>query len=251
VKTQQSVTSALIINADDWGRDRETTDRIFECWEIGSLSSASAMVFMEDSARSAEIAKGRRVDCGLHLNYTTPFSASDVSSRLRMHQERITKYLRSSRFARTIFHPGLASSFEYVTSAQIEEFARIYGEFPSRYDGHHHMHLCANVLLGKLIPPGVTVRRNFSFRPSEKGTLNRFYRQMIDHILAKRYRISDHFFSLPPLEPRSRVDEIIAVARSSVVELETHPINAPEYKFLMCEFAQRACDLAISRAYTW
>src|ERR1700758_5164513 len=44
----------LIINADDWGRDHETTQRILECTLRGTVSSASAMVFMEDSERAAE-----------------------------------------------------------------------------------------------------------------------------------------------------------------------------------------------------
>jgi predicted glycoside hydrolase/deacetylase ChbG (UPF0249 family) len=64
---------ALIINADDWGRSRETTDRTLECWERGSISSVSAMVFMEDSVRAAALARERGIDTGLHLNFTTPF----------------------------------------------------------------------------------------------------------------------------------------------------------------------------------
>ena len=36
----------LIVNADDWGRDRETSDRMFECVLRGTVSSVSAMVFL-------------------------------------------------------------------------------------------------------------------------------------------------------------------------------------------------------------
>ena len=43
-----------MINADDWGRDARTTDRILECFQHGVLSSASGMVFMEDSERAAK-----------------------------------------------------------------------------------------------------------------------------------------------------------------------------------------------------
>lgn len=249
-KSSGGVVSALIVNADDWGRDTDTTDRILECWAMGTVSSASAMVFMEDSVRSAEIARERQVDCGLHLNFTTPFSSRDTPPRLRTHQERITGYLRSNRFARTIFHPGLSSSFEYVTLAQVEEFSKRFGALPCRYDGHHHMHLCANVMFGKLIPPGSIVRRNFSFRSSEKGFINRIYRRMGDRALAKKYQITDYFFSLPPLEPRSRVDEIISISQRSVVEVETHPINPSEYRFLTGEFSRSEGGLSISRAFT-
>ena len=243
------VLSALIINADDWGRDAATTDRILECWSMGTVSSASAMVFMEDSERSSEIAKARQVDCGLHLNFTTSFSSSETPARLREHQERITRYLRRNKFAKTVFHPGLASSFEYVTLAQVDEFAKRFGGIPCRYDGHHHMHLCANVLFGKLIPGGSIVRRNFR-SGLRRRSINRLYRQLIDRGLAKKYRITDYFFSLPPLEPRSRVDEIISVSQRSIVELETHPINPVEYRFLMDELSRNKGEFSISRAYS-
>ena len=48
--------AGLVINADDWGRDRETTERIRECAARGTVSSVSAMVFMEDSERGAAVA---------------------------------------------------------------------------------------------------------------------------------------------------------------------------------------------------
>jgi hypothetical protein len=226
-------TSVLIVNADDWGRDKETTDRIFECVEAGRVSSTSAMVFMADSGRAAELAKNRGIDCGLHLNFTTSFTAHDCPPLLRKHQELVGRYLRGNRLAQAVYNPTLASSFKYVVAAQIEEFERIFGGKPHRFDGHHHMHLCANVLLGKLIPGSTMVRRNFSFRKHEKSAINRLYRGAIDRVLAKRHRLTDYFFSLPPLEPRSRIDEIFSIARQSCVEVETHPINAEEYRFLM------------------
>src|SRR5213594_3601887 len=65
----------LILNADDWGRDRGTTGRILDCALRGAVSSVSAMVFMEDSERAAAIARERGIDAGLHLNFTTSFSA--------------------------------------------------------------------------------------------------------------------------------------------------------------------------------
>src|SRR5262249_46913023 len=138
-------TNSVIVNADDWGRDIETTDRILECVILRTVSSASAMVFMVDSERGAGLARERGVDCGLHLNFTTPFSALNCPLRLREHQGRVIRYLRRNRLAQTVYHPGLASSFRYVALAQIEEFERIFGGKPWRFDGHHHMHLCANV----------------------------------------------------------------------------------------------------------
>src|SRR5271167_1397805 len=58
----------LIINADDWGRDHETTERTLRCILRGAVSSVSAMVFMGDSERAAAIAKENAIHAGLHLN---------------------------------------------------------------------------------------------------------------------------------------------------------------------------------------
>lgn len=222
----------LIINADDWGRDQDTTDRILDCVLHGSVSSTSAMVFMEDSERAADLALNNGVDVGLHLNFTTCFSSSITTGRLAEHSERVARFLRRGRLPQVVYHPGLVDSFEYIVSAQREEFRRIYGVEPRRIDGHHHMHLCANVVFAELLPAGTIVRRNFSFKPAEKSWLNRLYREIIDRQLAKRHCLADFFFSLPPFEPTGRLDRILQLASQSVVEVETHPINRDEYRFL-------------------
>jgi hypothetical protein len=225
-------TGVLIVNADDWGRDTETTDRMLECALHGSVSSVSAMVFMEDSERSAAIACERGIDAGLHLNFTTQLSAPNCPSQLAERQQEIASYLLRRRFNRILFHPGLLRSFEYVVKAQIDEFHHLYGAPPDRIDGHHHMHLCANVLLGRLLPPGTLVRRNFSFQSGEKSLVNRLYRKAVDSTLARRHRLVDFLFSLTPLEPKGRLERIRSLARRFIVEVETHPVKADEYRFL-------------------
>jgi chitin disaccharide deacetylase len=242
----------LVINADDWGRDPETTERILECVRRGVVSSVSAMVFMQDSERAAETARERDIDAGLHLNLTTPFSGANCSARLAQHQQRIARCLRRYRLAQVQFHPTLIRSFEYVVSAQLEEFSRLYGRTPARLDGHHHMHLCANVLLGRLLPPVTIVRRNFSFEPGEKSFANRLYRRAIDRILARRHRLTDFFFSLAPLDPPARLQGIFGLARQFAVEVETHPANPDEYRFLSSrEIFALAGDVSIARGFAF
>jgi len=222
----------LIVNADDWGRDRLTTDRILDCCLLDAVSSVSAMVFMEDSQRAAAIARERGVDAGLHLNFTTPYSGKGVSPGLADRQQQIARHLARHRLAQVVFHPGLVRSFEYVVAAQWDEFHRLYGAAPHRIDGHHHMHLCANVLIQKLLPLGTMVRRNFSFDRGEKSLGNQLYRSLVDRSLARRHRLTDYFFSLPPLEPESRLQRIFALASQFTVEVETHPVNPEEHRYL-------------------
>lgn len=223
----------LIVNADDWGRNVETTDRTLECVLHGTVSSVSGMVFMDDAERSAGLAREFCVDVGLHVNLTTRFSTAVGRARLIEHQERISGFLRSNSLAQAVFHPGLVRSFEYVVAAQIEEYCRLYGAQPDRLDGHHHMHLCANVLFGRLLPAGTAVRRNFTFFAGEKGFCNRTYRSILDQWLARRHRLTDFFFSLPPLNPHSRLQKIFSLASEFTVEVEAHPVNPEEYRFLM------------------
>jgi predicted glycoside hydrolase/deacetylase ChbG (UPF0249 family) len=236
------------MNADDWGRDRLTTDRIVDCCLLGAVSSVSAMVFMEDSERAAAIAREQGIEAGLHLNFTTPFSGSGVPEGLAERQQRIARHLLRHRLAQVVFHPGLVRSFEYVAAAQLDEFRRLYGAAPGRIDGHHHMHLCANVLIQKLLPLGTMVRRNFSFDQGEKGLANQLYRSLVDRSLARRHWLTDHFFSLPPLEPASRLQRIFSLARQFTVEVETHPVNPDEHLYLAGgEIFRQIGDMRVAR----
>jgi hypothetical protein len=64
IHTQPASCGCLTINADDWGRDDRTTNRILECFQRRALSSASGMVFMEDSERAANITQDQGRDIG-------------------------------------------------------------------------------------------------------------------------------------------------------------------------------------------
>ena len=248
--SERTHAGVLIINADDWGRDFLTTDRTLDCLLQGTVSSVSAMVFMKDSERAAAVAWERGIDAGLHLNLTTPFTSRRSPAGLAERQRNIAAYLRRNRFAQVVYNPLLANSFEYVVRAQVEEYGRLYGALPERIDGHHHMHLCANVIWGGLLPPGTTVRRNFSFRNGEKGLWNRFYRKAVDCGLARRHRMTDYFLSLVPFDPLDRLQQVFSLAKRHVVEVETHPVNAQEYRFLAGgEIFRHTGDLRISSRY--
>ncbi|MFY9852758.1 MAG: ChbG/HpnK family deacetylase [Terracidiphilus sp.] len=232
-RTTHPEAHGLILNADDWGLNRETTDRTLDCARCGAISSASAMVFMDDSERAACLASDNDVDTGLHLNLTTPFQSSASSSSLRENQRRVITFLRQRRMNQAIYHPGLAGSFEYVVRAQLDEYGRLYQKPPRRIDGHHHMHLCANIQFQNLLPEGTIVRRNFSFGKGEKTAINRLYRRWQDRHLARRHQIADFFFSLPPMNIPGRLEKIFALAIRSIVEIETHPENREDFEFLM------------------
>jgi predicted glycoside hydrolase/deacetylase ChbG (UPF0249 family) len=232
----------LIINADDLGRSRLTTDRILSCYKQGSVTSASAMVFMEDSLRAAELANDCNLDVGLHLNFTQELSQRIHNSLFCDYHSRIVGFLNGKKYNFLIYNPALRKQFEYVFQVQLAEFEHLYGTSPSHIDGHHHMHLCANMLIKTILPKGQKVRRNFTFARGEKSLLNRMYRAGIDKWLARRYLTTDYLFSLADCMKNDRLVRALGLAKSAIVELQTHPALTEEFEWLMGD----ACIQAIA-----
>jgi chitin disaccharide deacetylase len=223
----------LIINADDLGFNRFVTDRILACYENRRISSASAMVFMADSERSAELALNSGLDVGLHLNFTDRFTAGNRSSILHEYQQHISDFLLKNKYYLVLYNPFLRRHFEYIYRRQYEEFIRLYERVPAHVNGHHHMHLCTNILIDKLIPIMSKVRKSFSFYPSERGYANWFYRYAVDFILKRRYVCTDYFFSISPIHQFERFRNIVELSQSFNVELMIHSQNTEEFNFVM------------------
>lgn len=223
----------LIINADDWGGWKSATNAALACHEAGRLRSVTAMVFMADSERAANLAREHQISAGLHLNLNLSFSGQVKSAAVLRHHERLVRFLGLGKYAQLIYHPLLGESFRCVYRAQMEEFERLYGQPPTHVDGHQHMHLCANMRVGRVIPAGQKVRRGFSFWPGEKSFFNRLYRRRVDRVLSKRYRTVDFFFSLRQCLAGNRLERVVNLAREAKVELMTHPEVNVERHFLL------------------
>jgi predicted glycoside hydrolase/deacetylase ChbG (UPF0249 family) len=226
----------LIVNADDFGQSVAETDAALKCFRAGRITSASLMVFMDDSERAARLAQAANLDVGLHLNFTAPFTAGNCPPDVAASQSRLAAFLGRHRYAQLVYHPALRKQFAASYRAQATEFARLFGgAAPSHVDGHHHMHLCANLVWSGLLPENSRVRRHFSFWPGEKSWLNRVYRRSVDLWLARRYRLAEFFFDLGQSLELCRLDRVIALARTASVELMTHPIRSAESGFLLSD----------------
>ena len=79
------------------------------------------------------------------------------------------------------------------------------------------------------------MRRSFSFGPGEKNVLNRAYRRVVDWSLARRYRLTDFFFSLQLCLQNNHLRWALDLAQTAKVEVMTHPANSREYSYLMSE----------------
>lgn len=223
----------VIITADDYGKSTIATDRILESFSKKRITSVSAMVFMGDSERAASLALSNDMEAGLHLNFTHPFDAVNLPTNLVEHQNKIASYLNRSCLSQIVYNPFLVNSFYFVFRSQQDEFFRLYGKQPDHYNGHHHMHLCANLLFSRLIPGGARVRRTFTFDRSEKTILNRAYRQVLDWYVSSRFLTTDDFFSIAPVHNTERLKRILIRSNQENVEIETHPENMEETEFLL------------------
>ncbi|MEN6321069.1 MAG: ChbG/HpnK family deacetylase [Syntrophaceae bacterium] len=222
----------LIVNADDLGCTKEITDRILICYNRKRIHSASAMTFMIDSERAANLAREIRLPVGLHLNLTQDFTGESVPANARDQHRLVAKYLKARKVNQVLYNPLLRSAFDYTFQAQWNEFYRLYGEESSRIDGHHHMHLCMNMLLSGRLPKGIKIRRNFTFRPGEKDPINRLYRYLVDRWLKSNFLCTDFFFSMAPIDIE-RLKQIVMISKSTEVELMVHPGLETEYSFLL------------------
>lgn len=225
----------IIVNADDWGRSAAETDAALSCHRAGRITSVSAMVFMQDSVRAAALAAESTLGVGLHLNLTQRFDTAVADRAVAEAQARLCRFLGAHRYAYLLYNPLLRRDFALVCRAQLDEFVRLYGRSPTHVDGHHHRHLCTNLLLDPPFAAGLKLRRNFHFWPGEKSRINRAWRQLSDRWLARRYRVTDYFFALSQCLDSDRLDRVVALARTHDVELMTHPDNPAEQAFLMSE----------------
>ncbi|MGO8927560.1 MAG: ChbG/HpnK family deacetylase [Limisphaerales bacterium] len=235
----------LIVNADDWGRDRVTTDTALTCYHARRISSTSAMVFMADSPRAAGLAKSAGIDVGLHINFTLRFDGDGCPDQILKSQDRLRRFLKPSKRTQILYMPFLRKHFRCVVEAQLQEFSRLYGQAPSHIDGHQHMHLSTNMLADRLIPAGQRVRRNFSCLAGENpgGFFKRTYLRAVDRFLGRHYRLTDYFFGLSDRRKqcveKDRIVRVFHLANTASVELMTHPIKPCEREFLLSKDAAR------------
>jgi len=191
------------------------------------------MVFMGDSERAASSASSIGLETGLHMNFTLPFTARNMPSKLREKQNKIVSYLTKHRLSYLVYNPLLADAFEFVYFSQKEEFQRLFSRSPDFYNGHNHMHLCANMLLSNRLSKGTKLRKTYTFERGEKGAFNRLYRHIVNCHISKRFISTHAFFSIDPVQNHERIKKIVNKAAQIDVEIGVHPENDEETEYLV------------------
>jgi chitin disaccharide deacetylase len=230
----------LIVNADDLGRTQQETDAIVACWRAGRVSSATHMVWMDDSSRAAGLASEAGLPTGLHLNLARNYTAADAPAGARERQARLVRHLRvgESRVRPLVYDPRLRGTVNDVIADQLAAFRALYGREPTHVDGHHHSHLVPNAVLSRSLARGTRMRRAFTFLPGERAAPSRALRRARNALVAGRFQTTDWLFDLRELHPAlggSGLDDKLELARSASVEVMAHPGLADEYELLMGE----------------
>lgn len=223
----------LIVNADDWGYDAETTDAIAVVHRAGGLTSTTALAFMKDSGRAAELARDLpELGIGLHLNFVEEYTDPETPEPVRARQRELIEQSRLLRLQRWVYNPFMRDRINRVVADQFQQFVDLYGRLPTHVDGHHHSHLAANVLLSPALPRGTKIRNALSdthrHNPAIEG-LRRLRSEMIER---RQLRTTDYFFSIVTAWPEMRgtpPPTQLGLAREASVEVMVHPVFPSEY----------------------
>ena len=232
VQASERASGLLIVNADDLGGNAVATDRIIASFEAGLITSATAMMFMADSARAAGLARQVKLPVGLHLNLTQAYDSPEVSEVIAGHQQRVVRFMANRSRRRLGLAPHLLFSMRRVIADQLREFRALYGSEPTHLDGHNHAHLNPTALL--CLPAGRAVRPAFEYgRPVGHVLAPRVLR---DSMLARRHPTVDHFFPLPRIHPDlggTGIERAFGLALSDSVEIMVHPDHDATFDILV------------------
>ncbi len=216
----------LIVNADDLGMSREATDAILDSFQAGTVSSATALVWMADSDRAGQLAWEKDLPLGLHLNLIEPFTAADVPERVAATQLRIIERLRRAGPHAYLYHPAWSRDFERCIADQLARFVEVYGRPPTHVDGHRHWQLVPNALFARSLAPVRRCRKPVNRPRDESRPYKHLGRAILSGLVRVRFSTTDWCFSIRGLDPSlggSGLEQQLSLATTDSVEVMVHP----------------------------
>jgi predicted glycoside hydrolase/deacetylase ChbG (UPF0249 family) len=220
-----SDTQLLIVNADDFGHDREATDLTIACFGAGQISSATTMVRMADSRRAAELALEHDLPSGLHLNFTEPYDGADVPAAERERQLLACRTFGGGglRLRSWTYDPRISGLVEDAIRDQLERFRTLFGREPTHVDGHNHVQVCPNVSRAKALT-GFKLRNALWSWPSARTAMG-IARALRRGLTARRFPTTRYFLDIAELHrpPQPDLRARLALADTTSVEVMAHP----------------------------
>lgn len=135
----------VLFQADDFGLDAGTNQRIFASWRQGPVRGVSLLVnFIASSRAAAQIALSEGIACGLHFNVSEgrPISERrEVPTLVSRRGEFFPPAQFLFRLKRGLIDPA---DLKRECNAQVAQFSAL-GLTPYRFDSHHHTHVMPGV----------------------------------------------------------------------------------------------------------
>jgi chitin disaccharide deacetylase len=229
-----SDTQLLIVNADDFGHDREATDLTIACFGAGQISSATTMVHMADSTHAAELGLEHTLPTGLHLNFTEPFNAAEVPAAVRERQLQACRIFGDGglRLRSWTYDPRISDQVEDAIRDQLDQFRTLFGREPTHVDGHNHVQVCPNIARAKALS-GFKMRNALWSWPSARTAMGAA-RALRRELTARRFLTTRYFLDIAELHNLSQADLTarLGLADKASVEVMAHPRFGHELEVL-------------------
>ena len=229
----------LIVNADDFGLNREATDGIAECHMAGSVTSTTLMANAPDVERAAEIGcEMSRLGIGLHFNLTWGEPVHAQTGQSSLGNGRGLFHSRSVLARRLMLGRVAVSDVDRELRAQWHRVVSL-GIQPTHIDSHQHVHGFPAVFAAvaafaheQRVPvrvPWVASVGGGLGRRARRFVLSRLLATAVRPWIGKlRWNDSlNSVFDLPGMAARGHFDdvdygELIAAAKGPVHELMVH-----------------------------
>ena len=216
----------LIVNADDFGIDKNRTSAILESFRVGAITQTTALANMEYFPEAAKrIADEGRLDwMGIHLNLTEGRPLTESMRRSMF-------FCDSNGEFNSLFHRDYKKRFYIPHSldgiirdelrAQIEQFLRNGGVY-MHADSHHHIHTdfsIARVAFPLLNEYGFKSLRKSRNIGAGLSFGKRMYKSVFNRWAAANFECSEYFCSFCDLKAA-----LTSIPGHSTVEVMVHPM---------------------------
>lgn len=235
----------LIVNADDFGYDKDTFEWTVKGFEEGKLSSATIMAGMPYTKQAVEYAKRHpQFSFGVHVYFSDEKSISDPNLIPTMIDPETGKLWKTRDFIlRSMSGRISLRDLKREIKAQVCEIANTVGGGVkiSHMDGHGHLHrlplsLLALICLRKELGIKV-VRRTQNMYGAHVGAASKWFNRLIQIPLRMFFKTTKSFLMTAGKIDESRrnwFSEQLAKDWDGVLEIGVHPGSAEDWRVLDC-----------------
>lgn len=212
----------IIINADDFGKERVTSNAIGDLVKLGAISQTTMIVTLENYTYAKELCESEHFKdkVGLHVNLTVGMPLTEdikKCSNFCGSDGRFNNFLFSKR-ARLFLTKKEKIAVAIELNAQMKKYVND-GFTLMHLDSHGHVHTCNSIykIFSKCaLKNGFkSIRLSINY-PKSKNIIKRFLKHKINHYFSKKFVTTELF-----LDFKNANDTLIA--KHHDIELMAHP----------------------------